>query len=174
MSNDELLYEETSLDSPFLPFIALQDLNKGIRPTAGQPFELIINLVKTPVRIKCPECAPGANLNPLLTSGTNQNGEYRNLLPLLFDGQFDLALGDDTTVDYSELQITYVLPSAPPGDLDGNGSVDQKDVDIIMQALNTAAYTGRRDPRDLDGDGKITVLDARKLVRLCSKPRCAL
>jgi hypothetical protein len=174
VSNDVLLYEETSLDSPFLPFIALQDLNKGIRPTTGQPFELTINLAKTPIRIICPECAAGGNLNPLITSGNKPNGEYRNLLPLLFDGQFDLALGDDATVDYSELQITYVLPNSSTGDLDGSGVIDKNDLNIINLAVNTPAYTDRTDPRDLDHDGKITVLDARKLVLLCTKPLCVM
>jgi hypothetical protein len=172
VSNDELLYEETSLDSPFLPFIALQDLNGGNPPTAGNPLELTINLAKTPVRTKCPECAPGANLNPLVTTGANKNGEFRNLLPLLFDGEFDLVLGDDATVDWSELTIAFVLPGARIGDLTGDNLVDQNDLNIILAALNTAAY-GPNDPRDLDHDGRITVLDSRKLVLLCSKPRCA-
>ena len=174
VSNDELLFEQTTLDTPFQPFIALQDFNKGIWPTAGQPFELTINLAKTPVRTICPECAAGTNLNPFITSGEKKNGEYRNLLPLLFDGQFDLTLGDDATVDYSELQITYVLPSTTPGDLDGNSVIDKNDMEILTQALNTPAYTDRSDPRDLDNDGKITVLDGRKLALLCTKAKCAL
>jgi len=41
-----------------------------------------------------------------------------------------------------------------------------------MAARNTPA-SGPDDPRDLDGDGMITVLDARKLVLLCTLPRCA-
>jgi hypothetical protein len=177
VSNDELLYGETSLNSPFLPFIALQDLNNGVPPTAGQSFQLTVNLAKVPVRTRCPECSRGAKLNPLVTTGPNSNGEYRNLLPLLFRGtfgfHFDLALVDDASVDYSELNITYVLPNTPPGDLDGNGVVDRNDLDILTQALNTKASVGRPDPRDLDGDGKITVLDVRRLVLLCTKPFCA-
>jgi hypothetical protein len=60
-----------------------------------------------------------------------------------------------------------------PGDLDGNGDVDQNDLNIILAALNTPA-TGPGDPRDLDGDGMITGLDARKLIALCTRPRCAI
>ena len=172
VSNDELLYEQTALDT-FRPFIALQDLNGGKSPTAGDPFELTLNLAKTPVRIACPECASGENPNPLVTTGANKNGEFRDLLPLLFDGQFDLVLGDDSIVDYSELNITYVLPSAATGDLNGNGVIDKADVDILNQSLNTAAYTDRTDPRDLDHNGIINVLDARKLVLLCTKKLCA-
>ncbi len=58
------------------------------------------------------------------------------------------------------------------GDLDGDNDVDRGDLNIILAALNTDA-TGPDDPRDLDGDGRITVLDARKLVLMCDLPRCA-
>lgn len=57
------------------------------------------------------------------------------------------------------------------GDIDDDGSVDRADVQAVMDALNQPA--GPQDPRDLDGDGKITVLDARKLTLLCSRPQCA-
>jgi streptogramin lyase len=57
------------------------------------------------------------------------------------------------------------------GDINGDGSVDSNDVQAIMAALNQAA--GPQDPRDIDGDGKITILDARKVTLLCSRPQCA-
>lgn len=58
------------------------------------------------------------------------------------------------------------------GNLNGDGVVDQSDLNIIMSALNTPA-NGADDPRDLDKDGRITILDARKLILLCAKPGCA-
>ena len=45
-------------------------------------------------------------------------------------------------------------------------TVIEADVNMIMQALNTKAH-GAHDPRPLDHNGKITVLDTRKLVLLC-------
>ena len=63
-------------------------------------------------------------------------------------------------------------PQPIPGDLDGDGDVDRDDMNIILAARNTPA-SGPDDPRDLDGDGMITGLDARKLVLLCTRPRCA-
>jgi len=62
-------------------------------------------------------------------------------------------------------------PLTTPADLDGDGVVDRSDLNIILSARNSPA-SGPDDPRDLDGDGMITVLDARKLVLLCTCPRC--
>jgi hypothetical protein len=45
------------------------------------------------------------------------------------------------------------------------------DVNIIMAARNTPA-TGPDDPRDLDGDGTITVGDARILISKCDNIGC--
>jgi hypothetical protein len=58
------------------------------------------------------------------------------------------------------------------GDVDGDGDVDRDDINLISAARNTPA-TGPDDPRDLDGDGMITGLDARKAVLECTRPRCA-
>lgn len=44
--------------------------------------------------------------------------------------------------------------------------------DIILAARNTPAG-GPDDSWDLDGDGMITVFDGRKLVLLCTRPRCS-
>jgi hypothetical protein len=58
------------------------------------------------------------------------------------------------------------------GDFDSDGDIDNNDIGFITNALNTPAY-GTDDPRDLDRDGKITSLDARKLILLCTRPRCS-
>lgn len=41
--------------------------------------------------------------------------------------------------------------------------VDLDDLSLLLAARNTPA-SGPDDPRDLDGDGIITALDARKLI----------
>lgn len=59
-----------------------------------------------------------------------------------------------------------------PGDLNDDGVVDQKDLNLILSALNQPVAKPF-DPRDLNYDGVINVLDARKLILLCTHPRCA-
>lgn len=62
-------------------------------------------------------------------------------------------------------------PIQHPGDLNGDLKVDSTDLLQLMSGVGTV--TQPNDPRDLDYDGKITVLDARRLVTFCTKPNCA-
>lgn len=57
------------------------------------------------------------------------------------------------------------------GDLDGDRDVDQHDLKLLLAARNQPA-SGPNDPRDLDRNGIITVLDGRKLSLLCTRLRC--
>jgi hypothetical protein len=74
------------------------------------------------------------------------------------------------TSNLEPFTIEEVLAIA--GDYDGDGDVDRNDLNIMLAARNTAA-SGPEDPMDLDDDGMITGLDARKLVLMCTRPRCA-
>lgn len=58
------------------------------------------------------------------------------------------------------------------GDVNGDGKIDKLDIGLVTQALNTPA-NGPYDPRDLNHDGVINLLDARILVTLCTFPGCA-
>jgi len=58
-----------------------------------------------------------------------------------------------------------------PGDLDNDADIDQDDLNILLTHRNQPASVCPE--CDIDGDGVITVLDARKLVLLCTRPRCA-
>lgn len=64
------------------------------------------------------------------------------------------------------------LAHAAVCDVDTDGDVDRLDLSLIIGARKTSA-SGPADPRDADGDGTITVLDARTCVRQCTLPRCA-
>ena len=57
-------------------------------------------------------------------------------------------------------------------DADGNRDVDSRDIDAITLAKGTPS-TGPGDIRDIDGDGMVTVLDARLCVAHCSLPECS-
>jgi len=76
--------------------------------------------------------------------------------------------GNSATADFE----VVVTRSELPGDVNGDGVVDRRDLDLVLAARGEPAH-GPDDPRDLDGDGVITVLDGRKLILLCSQPRCA-
>lgn len=58
------------------------------------------------------------------------------------------------------------------GDIDQDGDVDSNDLPTIIGGRNQSVLMAD-DMRDVDRDGRITLLDARKLVLLCTRPRCA-
>lgn len=64
------------------------------------------------------------------------------------------------------------LAHAAVCDVDTDGDVDRLDLSLIIGARKTPAG-GPDDPRDADGDGTITVRDARTCVRQCTLLRCA-
>jgi hypothetical protein len=68
--------------------------------------------------------------------------------------------------------INVVASVSIPGDLDGDGDIDKLDIAKVLAAKGTAA-SGPNDPRDIDKDGQITILDARRLATMCSRPNCA-
>lgn len=70
------------------------------------------------------------------------------------------------------VDLTVAKRLAVLGDLDGDDDVDKNDINIVLAAKGTAA-TGPNDPRDIDKDGQITLLDARKLATMCTRPNCA-
>jgi hypothetical protein len=78
----------------------------------------------------------------------------------------------DVTYRSITVKVPVTVPSAIRGDLNGDGIVDQSDLNIILAALNTAA-NGPNDARDLNHDGKINELDAHILRSLCTHPGCA-
>jgi hypothetical protein len=69
------------------------------------------------------------------------------------------------------------MGSLPPGtvllacDVDGNGIVDRADIQLIADARGTTPR--RNDPRDVDLDGMITVLDNRACALNCTYALCA-
>ncbi len=86
-----------------------------------------------------------------------------------------ISTGDATIiVKYrnKEVDVRVSVPHTIPGDLNGDDIVDREDLNLILAALNHPANKPF-DARDLNKDGVINVLDARKLMLLCTHPRCA-
>jgi uncharacterized repeat protein (TIGR01451 family) len=86
--------------------------------------------------------------------------------------RLELMVFDGAAENSDEVEVTIETAAAPVCDVDGDGNVDLADISLIIQARNTPA-SGSDDPRDWDGDGLITVLDARGCVVQCTNPRCA-
>lgn len=66
--------------------------------------------------------------------------------------------------------VNITVPSL--GDTDLDGDVDSSDLSRITSILNKPA-SSLNDLRDINGDMRIDALDTRKLVLLCTRPRCA-
>jgi hypothetical protein len=58
-------------------------------------------------------------------------------------------------------------------DINGDGYVDQNDVNLITESIGTPVY-GTTDPRDANADGQITSADATMCTALCNQTGCLL
>ncbi|MFT4613602.1 MAG: hypothetical protein ACI9NT_000743, partial [Bacteroidia bacterium] len=76
-----------------------------------------------------------------------------------------------TVSSFSYSQCAAVVPLLC--DVDGDLDVDSDDIAAIGLAHGSPS-TGLGDIRDLDGDGVITVLDARQCVARCDQAQCSL
>jgi uncharacterized protein len=77
------------------------------------------------------------------------------------------------TSDHDPVVVALELRRpAVPGDADDDGDIDRDDVALITAARNQPA-AGPNDPRDVNRDGVINVVDARLAATRCTRPRCA-
>ena len=71
--------------------------------------------------------------------------------------------------------LTIVPAGGPPGavcDVDGDGDIDRLDLRLISRGRGQDAQPG--DPRDADGDGRITPYDVKACIPLCTRLSCAI
>jgi hypothetical protein len=92
----------------------------------------------------------------------------------LVDSLVDLNL---LPPDQANALIAAILQQVTPalrGDIDRDGDVDLDDITILLRDRNKAAGASVCGLLcDLDSDGMITALDARIVVTLCTRARCA-
>jgi len=106
-------------------------------------------------------------------------GEYQSTQPPLFVEIPNAEVGqwvfEVTAIDVPYNNYPFVLVAGVeeiiPGDLDGDEDIDRDDINIFLTYRNQPASACPE--CDIDGDGTITALDARKIVLLCTRPRCA-
>jgi hypothetical protein len=66
--------------------------------------------------------------------------------------------------------VHVTVPATVRGDLNGDGRVDQDDVNLLSDAIGTRV--SGVDARDLNGDGKIDAADLALLRAICSRAGC--
>lgn len=68
--------------------------------------------------------------------------------------------------------LTVQGPAQGTCDVDLDGDIDKADLSLISRSRNQIAQPG--DPRDADGDGRITPNDVKVCTPQCTRPNCAL
>jgi uncharacterized repeat protein (TIGR01451 family) len=95
-------------------------------------------------------------------TGTVQAGQYANV-------------GTVTGTDPANQTITATNPDHYLGvvvcDVNGDGKITISDINLIFSAIDLKVGAG--DPRDLDGNGIVSINDCRNCMLRCTKARCA-
>jgi Dockerin type I domain len=130
-----------------------------------------------------PGCYGLSTTTPLITPGAAEDWgtltiNYPDVLPSNFTGDFFITLstavpdGHGGFTAGAALNETWVKVRTPlVCDVNQDGIIDSDDISLIIGAIGSNA-----DPKslyDFDGDGQITVLDARGCVGRCTNPNCA-
>lgn len=103
------------------------------------------------------------------------NAEILHWDGLIWEGPISSSvIGNQVCATFPSLSWFGVALWVDPGDIDIDGDVDRDDLNILLQDRNMLVEDSTCGaPCDLDGDGLITVLDARILTTQCTRPRCA-
>jgi len=127
---------------------------------------------------------PGTTIDIDILSGPNAPQNFQGVSNA--QGEVKFTYTSDGTVGTDEIQasignlnsnlLTKIWEDdAPEGlvcDVNTDNVVDRSDIQAIFGLVGTQA-SGPDDPADLNGDGLITINDARGCVLQCTNPRCA-
>ena len=108
-----------------------------------------------------------AGPNVSLTGATTAKPQFTPSVKEFYT--FGLVVNDGLD-NSTSASVKITVPAL--GDIDLDGDVDNNDLSKITSVLNKPA-NGPNDLRDINGDMKLDALDTRKLVLLCTRPRCA-
>jgi hypothetical protein len=90
-------------------------------------------------------------------------------------GNYPLTPAQSDALEKARLEVVVPegeVPFVQRCDIDGNDIIDRNDILLISKHRNQPA-SDPDDPKDRDGNGVITLLDARGCVLACTYPRCA-
>jgi hypothetical protein len=88
--------------------------------------------------------------------------------------EFTVEATDADGVSVSKAYALAIVAAAvtAPGDADEDGDIDLNDLILMRGRFGQLALPG--DLADVNGDGRINVLDYRKAITQCTRPRCAV
>ena len=130
-----------------------------------------------------PGCYGLSTTTPLITPGAAEDWgiltiNYPDVLPSNFTGDFFIKLstavpdGHGGFTAGAALNETWVKVRTPlVCDVNQDGITDSDDISLIIGAIGSSVDPGSL--YDFDGDGQITVLDARGCVGRCTNSYCA-
>ena len=120
--------------------------------------------------------AGGKHYGHLEVNITNNDGEWQAELtpvyvfPLMTENgeiQRDIA---GNPVFERRIYDDVTLLRRSVSDLDDDGDTDRKDIKIVRKHMRQPVENCPN--CDIDGDGRITIRDARKMVGMCTRPKC--
>jgi hypothetical protein len=153
------------------------------RPISDAAVQLVVN---------------GTSFGSLASLGVSDASQIFDLGPFVFGSTFTyqvrvehaLLAGNPATATIDLINVTdpvgnedllaaatfrggeqEYMARIPLCDFNGDGIIDSSDIAVIFNARNETAAPG--DPRDVDGDGLITVNDARICAEYCTNANCA-
>lgn len=110
-------------------------------------------------------CTAVTNADGLAVCGSRLSVNPKDAVTATFAGS--------ANAQYVDLpSVRTALVSSLTCDIDGNGSVNRTDINAIMAKVGKPIAAG--DAHDADGDGKVTIHDARMCTQRCAKEQCAL